>query len=241
VSCGRDGKVKLWDCSTAGCITDVYTASSEIECCDLQQLSLGDVGDHGGRGGLTLDDGIGVEVGTAGKLVVVAESTGQMRAVDLRSRAVAAVCAVGDGVPVTRCCFGLGGSGGEVGGTTAFSGTAGGLVAVWDLRSTDTPLATFHNHDSPVTALTALSRSAGVGAGGGVVAGYEDGVCSVWEHITGTSGGCDGGASGSASSGASSRGVSLSGLDIDKVQTILTDEGKAMVAGADGSIRFYSL
>ena len=100
------------------------------------------------------------------------------------------------------------------------AGADTGTVTLWDLRKPDEPIDAFGKGEAAVTRVARLPSA------GGLVTGYDDGTCTVWNTADGSQ-------------------VELSGLDIEAVTDLAVLQGAehntVVTTGHDGRVRFYAM
>lgn len=246
ISSSKDGTAKLWDCSTAACIGDLYRGGSEVNACALvagvvesgSAAAAGGGGDGGGSGSGGVAAAASMhkaEVGTEGKLLVLALENGLVTVVDVRTRTAALDCigggggSSGSGAAATCCTW--------TSLESVVAGAADGAVSVWDTRNPSNPIVKHWKHESPVTTVAKMASNSEDAAAANTAAntflvGYDDGIVTRWE----SSSVIDGDGVGAA---AVAFQTELTGLDCAAPVHITHHNSSLVVAGADGVVRYY--
>ncbi|KAL9969515.1 hypothetical protein ACROYT_G021737 [Oculina patagonica] len=157
LSCSRDGTARLWDCGEATCIAVVSKNDCPINSCALAELQ--------GMENISAADNQTSEreVGTKGKLLLLAKEDGFLDGVDVynRNKVFQFKCP-----SAVNCCAFL--SEHEVVG-----GTEDGCLWILDVRSPSFPAGIFRRSASPVLSLSTLDNR-------GFLASTGDGSCFYW-------------------------------------------------------------
>ena len=227
ISSSKDGTVKLWDCGTAACIGELYNGSAVNGCAVIDA----DTGGGGTGGTVTAAAAMHeAEVGTEGKLLLLALDNGAVSVVDVRTRASTLDCIGGGG--------GAGGSGAAstccawTSAQDVVAGSADGAASAWDLRNPSTPIVKHWKHEAPVTTVAPIHAAAAAAVAAAPVAflvGHDDGIVTRWESAREGEG-----------AGASEQ-TELTGLNCE-APLYIAHHGpnqSPVVAGADGVIRYY--
>ncbi|XP_073245276.1 proteasomal ATPase-associated factor 1-like [Porites lutea] len=158
LSCSRDGCVRLWDCGESKCLAVVSKSDCPVNSCALTTFpgreNSSEVNEpHSER-----------EVGTEGKLLLLAKEDGFMDAVDVynRSKVFQFKCP-----SALNCCTFLSES-------EAAGGTEDGTLWLIDIRFPSVPVGVFRRSASPVLSLSSLRENK-------LLASTGDGSCFCWD------------------------------------------------------------
>ncbi|KXJ23715.1 proteasomal ATPase-associated factor 1 [Exaiptasia diaphana] len=157
VSCSRDGTVRLWDCGESKCIAVITNVGCPINNSSLKAVD----GINLGRDDSPTSDR---EVGTQGKLLLLAREDGVLSGIALQSREQVFEF---KNPSAFNCCTFL--SGFEVCG-----GTEDGKIWILDIRNPSSPLAMVQRSKSPLQSVLSLGNT-------GFVASSGDGSCFYWD------------------------------------------------------------
>lgn len=153
ISVSRDGSARLWDCGQATCLATLFTTNDAINSCALNILQVEpDLGHslqlHSER-----------EVGTEGKLLLVACENRSLRgvAVSTRQQVFEFPCLAA----VNCCCY--------ISPTLVACGSHDGQLNLLDLRNTSTPVQTWLHSAAAVYSLLPFKD--------GFLSSQNDGIC----------------------------------------------------------------
>ncbi|KAG7379505.1 Proteasomal ATPase-associated factor 1 [Phytophthora pseudosyringae] len=175
LSCGTDGLIQLWNCGTQDVIAKwANDDQSPVHCLSVmddtaQLLAERDYSPN------TSDN----EAETDGKILFAGLDNGETLGVDVRARGA------------VLNLEGLAGSILSCAATTAtaslpmlFTGSEDGLLTVWDLRHTGSPLHALSRSSSPIHSIAVSAPSADDPAStGSVWTAHGDGACSSWSNL----------------------------------------------------------
>ncbi|XP_064414084.1 proteasomal ATPase-associated factor 1 isoform X2 [Latimeria chalumnae] len=137
VSCSRDGTARLWDCGKSVCLGVIADCGSAIN-----GVAVG-VSDNTINLGSPEKIPSDREVGTEGKLLLLAREDKKLQAVGLQSRQPIFLF---DGSDAFNCCTFLSS-------IHILAGTHDGNIYKLDVRNTKAPVQTFHRSGAPVFSL----------------------------------------------------------------------------------------
>lgn len=157
LSCSRDGTVRLWDCGEAKCLAVVSSGDRPVNSCALTQLQ--------GMESTPESDNQSSdrEVGTVGKLLLLAQEDGFLEGVDVRNKEK--VFQVKCSSAVNCCAF--------LSEHEAVGGTEDGSLWCVDVRSPSSPVGVFRRSSSPILSLSTTGDRA-------FLASSRDGACFCW-------------------------------------------------------------
>lgn len=171
LSCGTDGLIQLWSCGTQDVIAKwANDDQSPVHCLSVmdntaQLLAEGD----------SLPTRSENEAETDGKVLFAGLDNGETLGVDIRARG-AVLNLEGLAGSILSCA------------TTAnaslpmlFTGSEDGLLTVWDLRHTSTPLHALSRSSSPIHSIAVSADSSA--STSSVWTAHGDGVCSHWSDL----------------------------------------------------------
>ncbi|XP_068756975.1 proteasomal ATPase-associated factor 1-like [Montipora capricornis] len=156
LSCSRDGSARLWDCGEAKCLAVVSKSDCPVNSCALMQLQEMK---NGASDTLHSEH----EVGTDGKLLLLAMEDGSFDAVDIYNREKVFHFKCPSAV---NCCT-------FVSDHEAVAGTEDGSLWIIDIRSASSPVGVFRRSASPVLSFSMYGTP-------GVVSSTGDGSCFFW-------------------------------------------------------------
>ncbi|XP_020621989.1 proteasomal ATPase-associated factor 1-like [Orbicella faveolata] len=203
LSCSRDGTVRLWDCGEAKCLAVVSKSDCPVNSCALTELH--------GMENTSENQTSEREVGTEGKLLLLAKEDGFLDGVDVYNRKKVFQFKCPSAV---NCCAFLS----EY---EAVGGTEDGCLWILDVRSPSFPVGVFRRSASPVLSLSKLGDR-------GFLASTGDGSCFCWSAELLTQG-----RRGEVTS------WELIGPDCDPVYSICRSANTVYSACRDASIRKY--
>ncbi|KAE8586355.1 hypothetical protein XENTR_v10021641 [Xenopus tropicalis] len=137
VTCSRDGTARLWDCGQAACISVVNNSSVPINA-----IALGAV-DNAVNLGSPKEAPSDREIGTEGKLLILAREDKMLEGVSLQSRDSVFIF---EGSDVFNCCTFISSVG-------LLAGGQDGNIFHLDVRNPKTPVETICRTGSPVLSL----------------------------------------------------------------------------------------
>lgn len=136
LSCSWDGTLKLWDCGSAACLSTPVTYDGKLTGMHLT-ADLSAPLPAGLAEGSDEEKQHVREVGTEGKFVVCAASTGQAIVVDLRQKTFALASAPGHGAPLSSIVMAAP--------NIIAAGDETGCISVWDVRQPRYDAATLND------------------------------------------------------------------------------------------------
>ncbi|KAE8586360.1 hypothetical protein XENTR_v10021641 [Xenopus tropicalis] len=155
VTCSRDGTARLWDCGQAACISVVNNSSVPINA-----IALGAV-DNAVNLGSPKEAPSDREIGTEGKLLILAREDKMLEGVSLQSRDSVFIF---EGSDVFNCCTFISSVG-------LLAGGQDGNIFHLDVRNPKTPVETICRTGSPVLSLVPFRD--------GYIASHGDGSCFI--------------------------------------------------------------
>uniref|UniRef100_A0A8C5MIU4 Proteasomal ATPase-associated factor 1 n=1 Tax=Leptobrachium leishanense TaxID=445787 RepID=A0A8C5MIU4_9ANUR len=155
LSCSRDGTARLWDCGRSSCLAVVADCGTPIN-----GISLG-VPDNSVNMGSPEEAPSGREVGSEGKLLLLAREDKKLQGVSVHSRTPIFVF---DGSDAFNCCTFLSS-------VSILAGTHDGNIYQLDVRNTRTPVQTVCKSGAPVHSLIPFRD--------GYIACQGDGSCFI--------------------------------------------------------------
>ncbi|XP_067995363.1 proteasomal ATPase-associated factor 1 isoform X2 [Melanerpes formicivorus] len=158
LSCSRDGTARLWDCGKAACLGLVANCGAPVN-----SIAVGTA-----DGSLNLGTPEKApsehEVGTEGKLLLLAREDKKLQGVGLQSRQQVFLFTGSDAF---NCCTFLSS-------TYILAGTQDGNIYQLDVRNTNAPIQVIHRSGSPVLSLLPYQD--------GFVASQGDGTCFIMQQ-----------------------------------------------------------
>ncbi|XP_065601820.1 dnaJ homolog subfamily B member 13 isoform X4 [Cyrtonyx montezumae] len=155
LSCSRDGTARLWDCGKSACLGVIADCGSPIN-----GIAVG-----------TADDSVNLgtpenppserEIGTEGKILLLAREDKKLQGVGLQSRQPVFLF---DGSDAFNCCTFLSS-------TYFLAGTQDGNIYQLDVRNTNAPIQVIHRSGAPVLSLLPYRD--------GFIASQGDGTCFI--------------------------------------------------------------
>ncbi|KAM4701336.1 proteasomal ATPase-associated factor 1 [Discoglossus pictus] len=158
VTCSRDGTARLWDCGKSTCLAVVADCGVPINGVSL------DVADNTVNLGAPEETPSDREIGTEGKLLLLAREDGKLQGVGLHSRVPVFHF---DGSDAFNCCTFLSS-------VSILAGTQDGNIYQLDVRNTKAPVQTMSKSGAPVHSLCPLRE--------GFIASQGDGSCFIIEQ-----------------------------------------------------------
>ncbi|XP_063807246.1 proteasomal ATPase-associated factor 1 isoform X1 [Pseudophryne corroboree] len=155
VSCSRDGTARLWDCGRSSCLAVVADCGVPIN-----GLSLG-LADNTVNLGAPETTPSDREIGTEGKLLLLAREDKKLEGVSLQSRQSVFEF---DGSDAFNCCTFLSS-------LIILGGSQDGSIYQLDIRNTKVPVQTVCKSGAPVLSLTPFRE--------GFIASQGDGTCFI--------------------------------------------------------------
>ncbi|CAH2225749.1 proteasomal ATPase-associated factor 1 [Pelobates cultripes] len=158
LSCSRDGTARLWDCGRSSCLAVVAECGVPINgmCIGVPDNTV-NLGSHE-------EPPSDREVGTGGKLLLLAREDKKLQGVSVQSRTPIFVF---DGSDAFNCCTFLSSM-------SVLAGTQDGNIYTLDVRNTRTPVQTLCKSGAPVLSLMPF--------GEGFIASQGDGTCFVLQQ-----------------------------------------------------------
>lgn len=155
VSSSRDGTARLWDCGKSQCLAEVVNCGSPVN-----GIALG-VADNAINLGTPEEVPSEREIGTEGKLLLLAREDGKLQGVSLQSRQPVFLYAGSDAF---NCCTFL---------SSAYflGGSQDGNIYQLDVRNTSTPVQTIQRSGAPVLSLVPFKE--------GYIVSQGDGSCFI--------------------------------------------------------------
>lgn len=161
VSCSLDGSARLWDCGQSQCLGVIGEGSDPINGCALAPICEGV--DLGTPENPTSER----EVGSEGKLLLLAREGGSLEGYGLNSRQKIFTTSGSDAF---NCCAFLSSE-------VVAGGTQDGKIYLVDIRNTSQPQTVIEQSASPVKCM--------MGYKDGLIAGTNDGCCFYFDLKTG--------------------------------------------------------
>ncbi|XP_069615536.1 proteasomal ATPase-associated factor 1 [Ranitomeya imitator] len=158
VSCSRDGTARLWDCGTSSCLAVVADCGAAIN-----GISVG-VADNAIDLGTPETPPSDREIGSEGKLLLLAREDGKLEAKSLQSRQSVFTF---DGADAFNCCTFLSS-------VNVLGGGQDGNIYQLDIRNTKVPVQTVFRSGAPVLSLVPFRE--------GFVASQGDGTCFILQQ-----------------------------------------------------------
>ncbi|NXM27330.1 PAAF1 factor, partial [Oxyruncus cristatus] len=137
VSCSRDGTARLWDCGKSACLGVIADCGSPVN-----GIAVGTANDSLNLG-MPENPPSEREIGTEGKILLVAREDKKLQGVGLQSRQPLFLFVGSDAF---NCCTFLSS-------TYILAGTQDGNIYQLDVRSTSTPIQVIHKSGAPVLSL----------------------------------------------------------------------------------------
>ncbi|NWQ62138.1 PAAF1 factor, partial [Neopipo cinnamomea] len=158
VSCSRDGTARLWDCGKSACLGVIADCGSPVN-----GIAVG-----------TADDSLNLgtpenppserEIGTEGKILLLAREDKKLQGVGLQSRQPVFLFVGSDAF---NCCTFLSS-------TYILAGTQDGNIYQLDVRNTSAPIQVIHRSGAPVLSLLPYRD--------GFIASQGDGTCFILQQ-----------------------------------------------------------
>ncbi|XP_068122724.1 proteasomal ATPase-associated factor 1 isoform X2 [Hyperolius riggenbachi] len=158
VSCSRDGTARLWDCGKGACLAVVADCGVPIN-----GISIG-LADNAVNLGTPENPPSDREIGTEGKLLLLAREDKVLEGVSLHSRQSIFTF---DGSDAFNCCTFLSS-------VLLLAGSQDGNIYQLDVRSTKVPIQTICKSGAPVLSLTPFRE--------GFAASQGDGTCFILQQ-----------------------------------------------------------
>ncbi|KAM4047155.1 proteasomal ATPase-associated factor 1 isoform 2-T3 [Anomaloglossus baeobatrachus] len=158
VSCSRDGTARLWDCGKSSCLAVVAERGAAIN-----GIAIG-VADNTINLGTPETPPSDREIGTEGKLLLLAREDGKLEGVSLQSRQSVFTF---DGADAFNCCTFLSS-------VSVLGGGQDGNIYQLDIRNTKAPVQTVFRSGAPVLSLVPFRE--------GFVASQGDGTCFILQQ-----------------------------------------------------------
>ncbi|XP_069828042.1 proteasomal ATPase-associated factor 1 [Dendropsophus ebraccatus] len=158
VSCSRDGTARLWDCGKSACLAIVADCGAPINGISI------DVADNTIDLGTPESPPCDREVGTEGKLLLLAREDKKLEGVSLHSRQ--SVFSF-DGADAFNCCTFLSS-------VNILGGGQDGNIYQLDIRNTKVPVQTVSKSGAPVLSLVPFRE--------GFIASQGDGTCFILQQ-----------------------------------------------------------
>ncbi|KAJ7418528.1 hypothetical protein WISP_58477 [Willisornis vidua] len=137
LSCSRDGTARLWDCGKSACLGVIADCG-----CPINGIAVGTANDSLNLGSPETPPSER-EVGTEGKILLLAREDGKLQGVGLQSRQPLFLFVGSDAF---NCCTFLSS-------TSVLAGTQDGNIYQLDVRNTNTPIQVIHRSGAPVLSL----------------------------------------------------------------------------------------
>ncbi|XP_070569091.1 proteasomal ATPase-associated factor 1-like isoform X2 [Ptychodera flava] len=153
VSCARDGMAKLWDCGRSACLDTVAKCGCPINGCNIG------VANNAVNLGTPQNSQSEREIGTEGKLLLLAREDGVLQGIGLHSRQSVFEF---NGSAAFNCCASLSS-------THVIGGTQDGHIYILDIRNTSAPYREIQKSRSPVLCLLSHNNR--------FIASTGDGTC----------------------------------------------------------------
>ncbi|KAG8449116.1 hypothetical protein GDO86_015971 [Hymenochirus boettgeri] len=160
VSCSRDGTARLWDCGQASCIAVIGDSSVPIN-----GIAVG-LADNAVNLGAPKETPSDREVGTEGKLLILAQEDKLLKGVGLHSRESIFVF---EGSDAFNCCTAISSVG-------VLAGAQDGNIFHLDIRNPKIPIETINRTGSPVLSLVPFKD--------GYIASHGDGSCFITQQYS---------------------------------------------------------
>ncbi|XP_069496234.1 proteasomal ATPase-associated factor 1 [Ambystoma mexicanum] len=151
VSSSRDGTARLWDCGKSACLAEVANCGSPVN-----GIALGNA-DNTINLGSPEEAPSEREIGTEGKLLLLAREDGKLQGASLQSRQHVFIYAGSDAM---NCCAFLSS-------VHVLAGSQDGNIYRLDLRNPSTPVNTVHLSGAPVLSLVPFREGYAVSQGDG--------------------------------------------------------------------------
>ncbi|XP_077307337.1 proteasomal ATPase-associated factor 1 [Lithobates pipiens] len=158
VSCSRDGTARLWDCGKSSCLAVVADCGVPIN-----GISVG-VADNTVNLGAPEATPSDREIGTEGKLLLLAREDKKLEGVSLNSRQSVFTF---DGSDAFNCCTFLSS-------LVILAGSQDGNIYQLDIRNTKVPVQTICKSGAPVLCLVPFRE--------GFIASHGDGICFILQQ-----------------------------------------------------------
>ncbi|KAM3933928.1 proteasomal ATPase-associated factor 1 [Leptodactylus fuscus] len=158
VSCSRDGTARLWDCGKSACLAVVADCGASIN-----GISVG-VADNAIDLGTPETPPSDREIGTEGKLLLLAREDKKLECVSLQSRQSVFTF---DGADAFNCCTFLSS-------VNILGGSQDGNIYQLDIRNTKVPVQTMSKSGAPVLSLAPFRE--------GFIASQADGTCFILQQ-----------------------------------------------------------
>ncbi|KAJ1120340.1 hypothetical protein NDU88_008512 [Pleurodeles waltl] len=155
VSSSRDGTARLWDCGKSQCLAEIVNCGSPVN-----GIALG-VADNAINLGTPEEVPSEREIGTEGKLLLLAREDGKLQGVSLQSRQPVFLYS---GTDAFNCCTFLSSA-------YVLAGSQDGNVYQLDVRNPSTPVQTIQRSGAPVLSLMPFKE--------GYIVSQGDGSCFI--------------------------------------------------------------